>query len=130
MLPSNDASFLQERAPDHRVQPEGGALCVLIPGVAMPRGLNVAAADLLLRLLPGYPDVAPDMWWFDPPVKRGDGGAIPATEVHESYLGRRWQRWSRHLAPGQWRSGVDSIESYLAIVRRELEAAAKMASAA
>ena len=129
MLPSNDAAFLQERAPNHQVQSDGGALCVLIPGLAMPGGLSVAASDLLLRLMPGYPDVAPDMWWFDPPVRRGDGAVIPATDVQEIYLGRQWQRWSRHLSPGQWRSGVDSIESYLAIVRRELDAATKMATA-
>jgi len=75
----------------------------------------------LLRFSPGYPDVAPDMWWFDPPVRRRDGQPIPATEVIERYLGRSWQRWSRHFAAGQWRSGVDGLESFLALVRKELE---------
>nr|WP_315855068.1 E2/UBC family protein [Chenggangzhangella methanolivorans] len=66
MLPKNDAEFLAERFPAHQVQMEGGALCVVIPNFPMPGGLNVSAADLLLRLMPGYPDLAPDMWWFDP----------------------------------------------------------------
>jgi hypothetical protein len=61
------------------------------------------------------------MWWFDPPVRRADGQQIPATDAIEHHLGRSWQRWSRHLATGQWRSGVDGLESFLALVRRELE---------
>jgi len=61
------------------------------------------------------------MWWFDPPVRRRDGQPIRATEVIERYLGRSWQRWSRHLTKGQWRSGVDGLESFLALVRIELE---------
>lgn len=129
MLPPNDKSFLDARFPTHSVSAGGGMTCVLIPGLLLPAGLNVSAADLLLRLAPGYPDVPPDMWWFDPPVKRANGGEIPATQAHEHHLGREWQRWSRHLMPGQWRSGVDCIESYLAIVRRELEAAAPAAAA-
>jgi hypothetical protein len=129
MLPPSDAQHLQIRAPDHTVTVEAGHLCVLIPNLPMPPGLGVAASDLLLRLSPGYPDIAPDMWWFDPPVKRADGREIPATQAHERHLGREWQRWSRHLQPGQWRSGVDSLESYLAIVRRELEIAGTQAAA-
>jgi len=61
------------------------------------------------------------MWWFDPPVRRVDGQTIPATDVVEQHLGRGWQRWSRHLQPEQWRSGVDGLENYVALVRSELE---------
>ena len=124
MLPAVDAQHLIDRAPGHSVTSEAGMLCVLIPALPLPPGLNVPASDLLFRLSPGYPDVPPDMWWFNPPVRRADGTEIPATQAYEHHLGREWQRWSRHLQPGQWRSGVDSLESYLAIVRRELDAAA------
>ena len=55
------------------------------------------------------------------PIQRTDGKRIPATDVIEHHLGRSWQRWSRHLAAGQWRSGVDGLENFLALVRRELE---------
>jgi len=98
--------------------------CVLLPGFDLPPGLNRANADLLLRISPGYPDVPLDMWWFDPPIKRADGQVIPATEVMEHHLGRSWQRWSRHLPAGLWRSGIDGLESFLALVRRELEKSA------
>jgi hypothetical protein len=106
---------------------EGGMICVLIPNFPLGEGFDQEAADLLVRLATGYPDVAPDMWWFHPPVRRADGQEIPATQAYERHLGREWQRWSRHLQPGQWRSGIDSLESYIAIIRRELELAARSA---
>jgi hypothetical protein len=95
--------------------------CVVLRDFALPLGFDRQKSDLLIRLNAGYPDVQPDMWWFDPPVRRADNQPIPATEVLEHYLGRSWQRWSRHLAAGQWRSGIDGLESFLALVRRELE---------
>lgn len=121
MLPASDASYLRERAPNHVVSAEANMTCVLIPDYPLPKGYDRSHADLLLRLSAGYPDVAPDMWWFDPPVRRADGQTIRATEVTEHHLGRSWQRWSRHFTPGQWKSGIDSLESYLALLRRELE---------
>jgi len=113
-------SYLTERSINHSVATEANATCVVLPDFALPPGLNPSHSDLLLRLNAGYPDIAPDMWWFDPPVKRADGQTIPATEVVEQYLGRRWQRWSRHFSNGQWQSGIDGLESYLALIRREL----------
>lgn len=128
MLPPIDAEYVRGRWPAHQVSAEGGMLCVLLPGFPLPSGLNLDQADLLLRLPAGYPDAAPDMWWFSPPVTRRDGSTIAATEAREHHLGRDWQRWSRHLQPGQWRSGVDSIESYLALVHNELARAAVRAA--
>lgn len=124
MLPANDVEYLTARMPQHTVSTEAGMICVLLRDFPLPEGLDRLASDLLLRLSPGYPDVPPDMWWFSPSVRRRDGSEIVATQVQERHLGRDWQRWSRHLPPGQWRSGVDSLESYLALVRRELDAAA------
>jgi hypothetical protein len=129
MLPPVDQEYLQVRAPDHSVSPDGGMINVVIPSFALPSGFTLTEADLLLRLSSGYPDVAPDMWWFEPAVRRTDGQTIAATDSQEIYLGRTWQRWSRHLQPGQWRPGIDSLESYVALIRKELCTAA-MARAA
>lgn len=119
-LPSVDQSYLSDRVAQHTVTADGGMICVLVRGFRLPNGFDHTEADLLLRLSPGYPDVPPDMWWFDPPVALASGKAIPATDVRESHLGRTWQRWSRHFAQGQWRSGVDSLETFLALIHREL----------
>lgn len=129
MLPPIDQDHLQTRAPGSAVSIDGGMICVVIPAVPLPTGFTVSHADLLLRLSPGYPDVPPDMWWFAPAVQRIDGRPIAATEIQEFHLGRSWQRWSRHLNPGQWRSGIDSLESYLALMRQELDIAARSLAA-
>ncbi len=124
MLPNEDRAFLSRAFPGFSDQAENQMWCVVLPGFRLPEGLTDPTSDLLLRLAPGYPDIPPDMWWFSPAVCRIDGRCIVQTEVHERYLGRIWQRWSRHLPPGAWRPGIDGIEGYLALVRSELRAAA------
>ena len=123
MLPSDEREYLQTEFPDFFERIENQMICIIIANFPVPTGLTPAESDLLLRLAAGYPDVSPDMWWFDPPVLRPDGKAIPQTQVQEQHLGRKWQRWSRHLDQGLWRPGVDSLASYLTLVRRELDAA-------
>jgi hypothetical protein len=120
-LPPLDIDYLIRRGFAYSVTAEGGMTCVVIKGYRLPAGYDRPEADLLLRLSPGYPDVAPDMWWFDPPAKLFNGGRPPATESMETYLGRTWQRWSRHFQAGQWQSGIDSLESFFALIGKELE---------
>jgi hypothetical protein len=126
MLPTSDTNFLADRGLSHSVQEDGGMICVLFPNRRVPEGYRQAETDLLLRLSPGYPDVPPDMWWCDPALVLLDGSQAQATEVRERYFGRNWQRWSRHFVqPGQWRSGVDGLESYLARIRGEMTRSAR-----
>ena len=120
MLPAPDAAFLAERSLEYATSLEGGVICIVLPEWTLPPGYNVQKADLLVRLPAGYPDLPPDMWWFDPAVLRADGSQIRATEAIENHLGRRWQRWSRHLDPEQWCSGVDGIGSFFTLIREEL----------
>ena len=119
-LPQVDVAFLEERALQHHVEVDGGMTCVLISSWRLPSRYSRSETDLMIRLSPGYPDVAPDMWWFNPAIYRADGTELPNTNVFENYLGHRWQRWSRHFSSSQWRSGVDSLESYLALIRQHL----------
>ena len=120
-LPAVDIAFLNERGLAHKIAVESGMTCIVIPQWPLPPGFDRTEADLLVRLKPGYPDVPPDMWWFDPPVRRADGQELPATSAKGRYLGRTWQRWSRHFKGAQWNSGVDCLESYLALIRQDLE---------
>jgi hypothetical protein len=120
-LPEADTDYLTTRSIEHQSTTEGGMTCVVLRAWRLPKGFDHEAADLLLRLSAGYPDVHPDMWWFDPPIRLADGQSLPATDVVETHLGRSWQRWSRHFTNGQWHSGVDGLESYLALIRRDLE---------
>ena len=124
MLPTEDREYLGTKFPRFVKSEENQMVCVILPDFPLPGGLQPDRSDLLLMLALGYPDIPPDMWWFDPPVLRSDGQAIPQTQVQETHLGRTWQRWSRHLSANQWRPGVDTLESYLALVHRELAKAA------
>ncbi|MFG2351501.1 E2/UBC family protein [Streptomyces phaeochromogenes] len=123
-LPVNDHAYLRREGFDYEVFEDGGMLCVQLSRVALPSGLNATEADILLRLAPLYDDVPPDMWWINPALTTAQGGTIPATEHHETYRDRVWQRWSRHLPPGSWLAGIDSLESYLALIQAELRTAA------
>jgi hypothetical protein len=119
-LPPADAAFLAERGIAYTVVMDGPMTCVILPDWPVPPGYNRTSVDLLLRLPPGFPDVPPDMWWVDPALQLAGGGVVEATQLTESYLDRSWQRWSRHFAPGQWRSGTDNLESFLARIRGEM----------
>jgi hypothetical protein len=121
MLPAADSQFLRERFSEHSVGSEAGMICITIPAYGLPSGYDRDKSDLLLRLNPGFPDVPPDMWWFAPTVRLANGTYAPATEHHEAHLGRQWQRWSRHLTNGQWRPGTDSLETFMALLRCDLE---------
>jgi hypothetical protein len=128
LLPA-DAQALDERGLVYETAVESGMTCVVIKSWQLPAGYDRSESDLLLRLPAGFPDVAPDMWWFGPAVKLATGAAIQATELVENYLGREWQRWSRHFQPGQWRSGVDGLQSFLALIQHELVRCATGAAA-
>ena len=119
-LPPTDSAFLADREIPHTVSVDGGMTCVVFPNWSVPSGFDHETADLLVRLPNGYPDVPPDMWWFCPPIKLANGSPAQATEASERHIGRDWQRWSRHFQAGQWRSGIDGLESYLALIRHEL----------
>ena len=124
-LPQADITCLVERGIEYSVSAESNMTCIVFPGYKLPAGYDRVTSDLLLRLQPGFPDVPPDMWWFSPAIRLANGGVVQATEVVERHLGKDWQRWSRHFNAGQWRSGVDSLESFLALIRKELERCSK-----
>ena len=91
---------------------------IVITGYRIPEGFSAATVDLLVKLHPQFPDVPPDMFWVHPRVTlTGTGVGPAATQVDEHLLGRTWQRFSRHLGPGQWRPGVD-LRTWLAAIRR------------
>ena len=103
------------------MQSEGGLVSVVIKGFHLPVGYQVDRSDLLVRLPPGFPDAAPDMWWFDPPLRISATGASPPnTDAMETYQDRIWQRWSRHFGGGSWRAGRSGLESYLSLVGKDL----------
>lgn len=120
MLPEQDRQKLTEKGYEFEEIADGGFLCVVIKDFRLPPGYDRDSTDVLLRLPSGFPDSQPDMFWCDPPISYANGGVPQASESRETYLGRTWQRFSRHLAPGVWRPGVDSLMTYLSLITRDL----------
>jgi len=130
VLPPDETEHLDSLGLEYELQPEAGMICVVIRGYVLPAGYEPGVVDLLLRLPQGFPDVPPDMWWMSPPVvMAATAMQLPQTELRETHLGREWQRWSRHLAPGQWRPGRDSLQTFLRIIRTDVESGVTPAAA-
>lgn len=122
VLREQDKEFLDSTGLTYTVSVDPGFANVVLENLPTPPGLGPDQVDLLLRLPFGFPDAAPDMFWAAPHVTTISGAQVPGTELTETYVGRTWQRWSRHIAQ-QWRPGIDNLETYLGYVRRCLRQA-------
>lgn len=121
MLRPADEEYLRRIGLEYEVTPEAGLVSLVIKGWPLPNGYEPPLVDLLIRLPAGFPDTQPDMYWCDPPVRSvRTGGYPPAADQFEQHLGRNWQRFSRHLPPGAWHPGRDTLESYMTLIRGEL----------
>lgn len=120
-LPAEDRDWLDGLGNRFELVREDMLLRVIIYGVRVPAGYNVAMVDVNVRIESGYPDTQIDMAYFFPPLARSDGGAIGALATDE-FGGRTWQRWSRHRTPANpWRPGIDNLATHFALVESWLE---------
>jgi hypothetical protein len=124
-LPEDDERYLNEKRYAWRLVPDpttNGASLVISQYPLHPGKFDRERTDLMIRIPPSYNDAKLDMFYVDPPlVLRRTGGHPGAASVFEDILGRRWQRFSRHLPGGNWRAGVDGIASFLKLVNRDLQ---------
>jgi len=105
-----DAGIPAERAVLH---PEaGGWQFLVISDFDLPRAFEPNRVELLVKLPPGFPDAAPDMFWVHPAVRTVAGGG-PRSTSNERLLGKNWQRFSWHLAAGAWKPGVSEFRDFL-----------------
>jgi hypothetical protein len=119
MIPQEDTKFLSSKGYDFEVLKEGDTTHIIIKGFQFPKGFySVDKADILICVLPGYPETALDMFWVNPAVAFSDGSQPPATTERQIWHGREWQRWSRHY---NWRPSVDSVKTHLYSIRKDLE---------
>ena len=123
MLADVDREYLEKAGLPYELTLEGQTVLLVLTDYKLPVGYVPQAVDMLLRLPLGFPDVPPDMYWLHPFVAYADGSTPPATDVQEVIGDRTWQRWSRHLAHA-WRPGIDCLQTYLRLIRTDLEAAA------
>lgn len=120
-LPEVDSDYLTLKGFQWSL-PQPGYL--LFTGIEVsPEKYDKPKVDLLIRIPGGYPTAALDMFYVSPELKLKGGGAPPASEVREDHIGRKWQRFSRHMNSGSclWRPGRDSLKTFLALILAELQ---------
>jgi hypothetical protein len=119
LLPEADRDSLSATGYDYTIDRVGEQVHVVIRNFPLPR-YNPQCADLLIIVPNGYPNAKLDMFWTFPDVSLPNGDIPLTANVHEQLGGRNWQRWSRHIADGKWRSGVDNLRTYMTTVKTEL----------
>lgn len=111
-----DRTFLKSKGLQFREVNDGPKVGLIIDNfpVKPDEKFDCEASSLLIILPSGYPDVPPDMFYFDPPIKLKASNGYPAqADLIEAHFQTNWQRWSRHAPTSDWRSGKDGIQSYL-----------------
>lgn len=115
-LPSKDKTFLMSKGLEFREISDGAIKGLIIDNFPVkPEGKFTLSSSSLLIILPtGYPDVPPDMFYFQPEIKLSSTNAYPAqADQKPIHFQQVWQQWSRHAPASQWRPGRDGIQSYL-----------------
>jgi hypothetical protein len=125
-LAAEDRVFLDSLNLRWEALRQANRLWVIIYGVPLPFGYQLAAADVAIEIAPGYPTSQLDMAYFYPPLSRTNGKGIVCVEAIEQIDGKGWQRWSRHRTPvSVWVPGFDNFERHFAYVQdwlvREIE---------
>jgi len=102
-------------------QPDGWYHLVLSQ-FPIPAAFQPPAAALLIKLPPGYPLAAPDMFWLKPGISLNGGGQPQATSF-EGVGGEQWQRFSWHLPAGYWQPGKTTLRDFVRAVVARLQKA-------
>ena len=112
-LPPKDLEYLRDKGIAFVEHEEGGQKAVILKGRPLPGDrFDAPAADILIILPSGYPDVPPDMFYLLPWVRLAQSNTYPrAADQPLTFSGQTWQRWSRHCS--DWRPGADGIWTML-----------------
>lgn len=117
LIPQSDEEYLKQRGFDYQLKPAGSEVHLVIKDWPFPDAYSVRTAEILIRILPGYPGSPLDMFWTIPDVRLASGAWPQAAEVHEIHDGRNWQRWSRHT---EWRAGIDNLRTFITGMTMEI----------
>lgn len=116
LIPEDDIEFLEGKGFDYDLVQSGKDIHLIIHH--FPFGPYVPKeADLLVRLLAGYPQTAMDMFYTIPDVKLPSGAFPDRCNQHPVIGDKPWQQWSRHIT---WRSGIDNLRTFVMAVIAEI----------
>lgn len=120
-LPEADEGFLNRKGHRWELIPGGGGGFLVVKDfLVSPAAFDRDKTDLMVRIPTGYNTAGLDMYYVDPPLRLKNGSYPQAADVFEDHAGRRWQRFSRHLA-GPWRPGLDGLPMFFALILKELQ---------
>lgn len=126
-LPEFDREYLLAKGYlfEEKIESNTGRKGLIIKNWILPVGkFNFQTVDLLVLIPNGYPEIRPDMWYFNPPILLASTHQqARQTQVNINFIGLVWQRWSRHFPASEWRSSVDGIHTYLKKIEAALEVA-------
>ena len=123
-LLEEDRIFLERKGWDVDITPVGDPpareMLVVINNFSLSGKYTPASIELLVRLSPGYPASPIDSWWTYPRISLNTNPPHqPEGATGENtFLDKSWQYWSRHP---NWRSGIDNLETFMAIAIKELQ---------
>ena len=122
-LPEFDRDYLSMKGYQFEEKIDANINGLIIRNWALSLGkFNLPSSDLLIIIPNGYPDIKPDMWYFNPDLLLAPSNSpIRQTQAKINFEGKSWQRWSRHFPANEWRSGIDGIHTYLKKIQVALE---------
>lgn len=123
-LPPDDRCYLGGKGIAFEEVEDGAQKSIIIQNYPLPSGrFDALAANILILLPSGYPDVPPDMFHTIPWVRLASNKQYPRRADQEiNFAGAKWQRWSRHNH--EWRAGVDGIWTMIKRIENALAVAA------
>jgi len=136
-LPEDDKEYLDNKALKYELLTESlpnnmERHGVLFPSFEFTGNLFVTedsqltqcrTCQLLILIPDGYATTKLDSFYTNPRLKRADGLEPDRATAENEFFGRKWQFWSRHLQDGEWRPGVDGLNTFILYVLRELKTA-------
>lgn len=115
-LLSDDEDFLDKHFPNWETLQVGNTGWILIHNFKIIDGYNVEEATIAFMIPASYPTTEFDMMYFLPALNRKDSKVIGALS-QQALDGKNYQRWSRHRLAGEWRSGIDNLETHVLSVK-------------
>ncbi|MFT3909758.1 MAG: multiubiquitin domain-containing protein [Ferruginibacter sp.] len=115
-LLAEDEAFLNKNFPNWETIKVANTGWILIHQFEIVDGYNNKEVTVAFMVPPSYPTTEFDMMYFYPDLCRADGKPIGALS-HQNLEGKNYQRWSRHRVAGEWRSGVDNLETHVLSVQ-------------
>lgn len=115
LLPEDEA-FLNKCHPNWETLYAGNTGWIIIHNFKVPDEYNLEETSVAFMIPPSYPTVEFDMMYFYPDLRRKDGQTIGALTA-QNLDGKIFQRWSRHRIAGEWRSGIDNLETHVLSVQ-------------